>query len=181
MSEDLRSYRRALALYCLAGPKKTCPSMTAGELSELMRTTAEAYDHSRACYADISPAVVAGYLATLERQKQVQRAGERHNTRHGRAEPLWQRSGFDGELEPMPDPPGWEDPEQEPEAPAHGATLDYARLDRRQLEAVASAQDVLLVALSHHVVDPRRSLAHLEPARAQAREILRAAGLEAEA
>lgn len=170
--DDLRQYHRDLAIYCLAGPSRDCPAMTAGELCEQMQVMAEHEGHPKACYAGIRPGAVAGILTALERQAMARREGERHNGRHGRTEPLWVLSRDPNQS--MPDAPH-EEPSPLAAAPAWKApstnSYDYSDMDREQLVAVATAQDLLLVALSH-------PLGKLEAARAQAREILRAAGLE---
>ncbi|MEN5117480.1 hypothetical protein ABE488_09125 [Luteimonas sp. TWI662] len=120
MSDDLREYRRELALYCIT--RETRP-VSAADLAETMGTLAMREGHPKACFARLDGVEVAGILRALRNTGHVRSAGAVHSSAQGREVPVWLKA--DGqERSPMPLPPDDEPAASRAPSPAAGALDD---------------------------------------------------------
>lgn len=141
-SEQLREYQRALVLACVHRSKGL---VTAGDLTELAGSLAQAELHPRECWIGINTQSITGNLRTLQNEGFVVKLDVRKNVRYGRDEPAYGIAGGQHLANPnwpIPEPP--EAMEEEalampvlPVDPMHSMT-------REQLLAVIQVRDDML-------------------------------------
>ncbi len=185
MSENLREYRRALALFCL---QEANTPTTAGDLLEAMGVHALAEQHPPRCYRGMDGRAVSGILQSLKREGLVRQADREHNGSYGRDEPRWEVVRT-GSRHHAPLPPDDEDPIAAPgrdpsTIPLEDLTpsqlLSRARSlagQVRDLTERVREQDALLDAKEEFLLVQDRYLADLDAARAKVRRRLEREGL----
>jgi hypothetical protein len=145
MSENLREYRRGLALYVLASQKQP---LTAADLVEAMNTTAMNEGHPEDCWRSFDAPGAIGVLRALENARLVEQGEKAWDGRAGRETPTWRYAlgPVAAQKVRLPEPP----PARPARAVAAAATPEdpYAGLDRRQLYAMLEVGDMAMAELA---------------------------------
>ncbi|KLJ02839.1 hypothetical protein [Luteimonas sp. FCS-9] len=170
MSEDLREYRRELALYCIT--RETRP-VSAADLAETMGTLAMREGHPKACFARLDGVEVAGILRVLRSTGRVVNTAAIHSSAHARSVPMW-RAADGEERSPMPLPPDDEDLAPSPRVSAPAVDL--------RTEAMLTVGDMTAAFLAQQRADreafEREQLRKHMEFTARARDTLARAGVE---
>lgn len=151
MNLTMREYRRELALYVVAHAKEP---MTAGEVAEVMGSTAMAEGHPQACWDGLDGNAALGYLRALENAGLVKQTGEtKRDSRSGRQPPTWCYAPARARTVQLPEAPrrmlDRDDPPAVP-SPASAArdeaSSPYAGMSRKQLLTVLEVSDLYTTA-----------------------------------
>ena len=187
MSENLREYRRALALFCL---QEANTPTTAGDLMEVMGVYSLSEQHPVRCYRGMDARTVSGVLQSLKREGLVQQTDRQHNGQYGRDEPCW-AIVHKGVRHPAPMPPDDDEPMTATGIDPSSIPLEHLTpsqlLSRaraldvqvRELTERVREQDALLDAKEEFLQVQTRYLADLDAARAKVRRRLEREGLVA--
>jgi hypothetical protein len=156
MSENLRIYRRELALYALA---KSIEPLMASELVELMRSLSESEAHPEHCMKALDTLTVSGVLKRLENEALAEQSGTKRDRRAGADRPAWRYSlgRAAAQKVSMPDPPPPPSttqmlppplPRTEPTLAQEWDESRYDNLTRSQLYALLEVGDMALMELA---------------------------------
>lgn len=170
MSENMREYRRGLALYVVAHGAEP---LTAAEIAEAMGEMAMSEGHPPACWASLDGPAVLGILRALENSGLVEQGTATKRHRAGREAPTWRYSlgAVAAKKVQLPDPP--QPNLAELSARAQRAPADdspYSGMTRQQLYAVLEVSDL-------YVAQCAQFMQQVHATNSRARRILAAAGL----
>ncbi|WP_202842025.1 MarR family transcriptional regulator [Luteimonas saliphila] len=173
MNENMRTYRRELALYALAN--STEPMMSA-ELAEFMCTLAEGEEHAAHCTQGLDAAAVAGVLKRLENEGLVVQGEPKRDKRAGVPRPSWRYALGPAEAKrvTLPEPP----PRGSRTATPEPAPNPYDDLSKPQLYALLEAGDAALLELARAQQESLQTLQRTADVCSRIRQRLVAAGLE---
>jgi len=177
MSENLRDYRRGLALHALAHGAEP---MTASELAEAMGSMSMAEGHPATCWRGIDGPSTLGLLRALENAGLVEQTGEtKRDSRSGRAPPTWRYApgGAPAKQVPLPHPPA-DLAAQSLQAQAPDDHARYGDLTRPQLYALLEVGDMALLEVARMAQESIQGLNRVADFAGRVRHKLVAAGLE---